>query len=116
MKSVQALQQQHLFELSNLGSLANLTFKIFTRGRVGLGEVRQIPWNKPTIPPKTSLVYSAAGFADRKLWLGKTHLAAAIANEAVAIGMSTIFLTVPDLLDWLRSSYSSSGNSNMKSV
>ena len=37
---------------------------------------------------------------------GKTHLAAAIANQAVRMGTPTIFLTVPDLLDWLRFSFS----------
>ena len=38
---------------------------------------------------------------------GKTHLAAAIAHEVVSMGIETLFLTVPDLLDWLRTSYSS---------
>lgn len=41
-----------------------------------------------------------------KYGCGKTHLAAAIANQAVSMGVSTLFLTVPDLLDWLRFSYS----------
>ncbi len=53
---------------------------------------------------------------DLKGWLllmggygcGKTHLAAAIANFAVNLGVPTLFLTVPDLLDWLRFSYDSS--------
>ncbi len=38
---------------------------------------------------------------------GKTHLSAAIANHAAGLGISTLFLTVPDLLDTLRASYSS---------
>ena len=38
---------------------------------------------------------------------GKTHLAAAIANFAVEMGVPTLFLTVPDLLDMLRFSYDS---------
>ncbi len=38
---------------------------------------------------------------------GKTHLAAAIANEAVSRGVPTLFITVPDLLDSLRFSYNS---------
>ncbi len=42
---------------------------------------------------------------------GKTHLAAAIANFAVHLGVPTLFLTVPDLLDWLRNSYDSPGAS-----
>ena len=36
---------------------------------------------------------------------GKTHLAAAIANFAVGVGVPTLFLTVPDLLDTLRFAY-----------
>ena len=38
---------------------------------------------------------------------GKTHLAAAVANYAVGMGVPTLFLTVPDLLDTLRFSYDS---------
>ncbi len=38
---------------------------------------------------------------------GKTHLAAAIANYAVGMGIPTLFLTVPDLLDTLRFAYAS---------
>lgn len=36
---------------------------------------------------------------------GKTHLAAAIANRAVAAGRDVVFAVVPDLLDHLRRSY-----------
>jgi len=36
---------------------------------------------------------------------GKTHLAAAIAHAVVRRGIPTLFLTVPDLLDWLRYAY-----------
>jgi DNA replication protein DnaC len=38
---------------------------------------------------------------------GKTHLAAAIANQVVSLGVETLFLTVPDLLDWLRFTFTS---------
>ena len=37
---------------------------------------------------------------------GKTHLAAAIANERVRAGEPALFVVVPDLLDHLRSAYS----------
>jgi DNA replication protein DnaC len=36
---------------------------------------------------------------------GKTHLAAAIANERVRMGGSALFIVVPDLLDHLRASF-----------
>jgi len=37
---------------------------------------------------------------------GKTHLAAAIANERIAQGQPALFVNVPDLLDHLRATYS----------
>jgi DNA replication protein DnaC len=37
---------------------------------------------------------------------GKTHLAAAIANECQARGQAVYFVVVPDLLDYLRATYS----------
>jgi len=42
---------------------------------------------------------------------GKTHLAAAIANECVSLGVPTLFLTVPDLLDSLRAAFDSDDTS-----
>ncbi len=39
---------------------------------------------------------------------GKTHLAAAIANACVDAGVPTLFLTTPDLLDHLRSTFAPS--------
>ena len=36
---------------------------------------------------------------------GKTHLAAAIANECLEYGLSVLFMTVPDLLDYLRDAF-----------
>ncbi|MFU8773823.1 MAG: ATP-binding protein, partial [Anaerolineales bacterium] len=38
---------------------------------------------------------------------GKTHLAAAIGNFAVSVGVPTLFLTIPDLLDTLRFAFDS---------
>jgi DNA replication protein DnaC len=37
---------------------------------------------------------------------GKTHLAAAIAKQCIASGLTVLIQTVPDLLDYLRSSFS----------
>jgi DNA replication protein DnaC len=37
---------------------------------------------------------------------GKTHLAAAIANERAALGEEVLFIVVPDLLDHLRATFS----------
>ncbi len=96
------------FELSNLDELSHLTFENFNpRGRIGL---------RPQQANSLEMVYNQARQYARNLkgWLlirgkygcGKTHLAAAIANFAVSLGVSTLFITVPDLLDTLRFAYS----------
>jgi len=96
-----------LFSMSNLEELKHLTFENFKpRGHVGLRAVQAASLEQ---------AYNQARmFAEqRKGWLiltgefgcGKTHLAAAIANYVVDLGIPTLFLTVPDLLDSLRFSY-----------
>ena len=98
---------KRLFELSNLSELEQLTFENFqSRGRIGL---------RPAQADSLETAFNQARiFAERlEGWLllqgdygtGKTHLAAAIANFAVGIGVPTLFLTVPDLLDALRFAY-----------
>ena len=100
--------RQRLFSLSHLDELEGLTFETFTpRGRVGIAEQEQ---------KSIEDAYNRARHFSHNLegWLllqggygcGKTHLAAAIANECVGLGVPTLFLTVPDLLDSLRSAYS----------
>lgn len=106
----QAVRQRiraRLFEYSNLDELQHLTFDTFNpHGRVGLGEQQQ---------ESIERAYNQAKAFANSLqdWLliqggygvGKTHLAAAIANHAVSLGVPTLFLTVPDLLDMLRFAY-----------
>ena len=98
---------KHLFAMSHLQELKHLTFDNFSpRGRVGLRAAQA---------ESLEQAYNQARFfaETRKGWLvlsgeygsGKTHLAAAIANFVVDIGIPTLFLTVPDLLDNLRFSY-----------
>jgi DNA replication protein DnaC len=101
--------RQRLFSLSHLEELKDLTFESFNpRGRVGLGQQQQ---------DSIERAYNQARAYTQQVegWLliqggygcGKTHLAAAIANECVSHGIPTLFLTVPDLLDSLRFAYSS---------
>jgi DNA replication protein DnaC len=96
-----------LYKMSNLKELAHLTFDNFEpRGQIGLGPAQAASLERA--------LNHAQQFA-RTLngWLvlqgpygcGKTHLAAAVANYVVDIGVPTLFLTVPDLLDSLRFSY-----------
>ena len=101
--------RQQLFALSNLNELSHLTFETFLpRGQKGIGQAQaqSLEW----------AFNQAKLFANHlKGWIyfsgpygcGKTHLAAAIANIAVQMGIPTIFLTLPDLLDSLRFSYDS---------
>ncbi len=110
---VSRLVHQRLFMLSNLEALQNLTFETFKpRGRVGLGEQQAASLERA--------FNSAQQFASQlNGWLllmgdfgcGKTHLAAAAANRAVELGVPTLFITAPDLLDWLRFSYGSTETS-----
>ena len=99
--------RQRLFSLSHLDDLSGLTFESFEpHGRIGLGEAHskslELAFNR-------SRQYAG----NLQGWLlimgnfgcGKTHLAAAIANFAVGVGVPTLFLTVPDLLDTLRFAY-----------
>jgi DNA replication protein DnaC len=101
--------RERLFSLSHLDELQGLTFESFKmRGRKGLGEsqANSIEW-------AFNRARQYAGSLNGWLLLlggfgcGKTHLAAAIANFAVGMGVPTLFLTVPDLLDSLRFSYDS---------
>jgi DNA replication protein DnaC len=99
--------RQRLFQLSNLEELSHLTFENFNpRGRIGL---------RPQQADSLEMAYNQARQYAHSLngWLllqgkygcGKTHLAAAIANFVVSLGVPTLFITVPDLLDSLRFAY-----------
>jgi len=106
----QVSQQVHqrLFALSNLNELSHLTFDNFQpRGRIGLG-----PWQADSLEQAYNHARQFAQSLDGWLLIqggygsGKTHLAAAIANFAVSVGVPTLFITVPDMLDTLRFAYS----------
>ena len=99
---------QRLFALSNLNELRHLTFENFQlRGRVGLG-VTQANSLEQAYNQARQFAQTLEGWLllQGPYGCGKTHLAAAIANFAVETGVSTLFITVPDLLDSLRFGYS----------
>lgn len=96
--------RQRLFALSNLNELSHLTFDNFQpRGRVYLNpkeaESLEQAFNRTVQFARTlnGWLVLQGGYG-----CGKTHLAAAIANFAVSLGVPTLFITVPDLLDTLR--------------
>ena len=94
-------------ELSSLGLHADQTFSAFQVDRGGLDDDEQASLH---------IAHQAAqGFANAPAaWIvfsgpygcGKTHLAAAIANFRVAERQPALFVTVPDLLDHLRATFS----------
>ena len=99
-------RQTHLLQYSNLRSLTRFTFdNLLPQGRSG----------NPINQEQFQRAYAAAkAFAtEAKGWLilvgpsgcGKTHLAAAIANERVSQGQPAFFISTPDLLDRLRSTF-----------
>jgi DNA replication protein DnaC len=101
--------RNRLYSLSHLDELKGLTFESFEpRGQKNLGEKQA---------NSLEMAFNQARHFAQNLngWLllrggygsGKTHLAAGIANFAVGMGVPTLFLTVPDLLDMLRFSYDS---------
>ena len=99
--------QERLFRFSRLDELKQLSFDTFNAdGRVGTTEQERESLHAAFRRAKT---YSQK----LKGWLllqggfgvGKTHLAASIANTAAQHGVPTLFLTVPDLLDELRATF-----------
>jgi DNA replication protein DnaC len=99
-------RQSHLQSYSNLGPLTRFTFdRLSPEGRS----------NDPIDRERFSRTYQAAReFANQPAgWLvlagpsgsGKTHLAAAIANQCIADNRPVFYVTTPDLLDHLRSSF-----------
>lgn len=104
---------ERLFQSSNLAAFRDMTFERFdTKGHIGMAESQ--------ILSLQNAFRQAQSFADNpRGWImfvgnygcGKTHLAAAIANTVVERGVPTYFLTVPDLLDWLRFGYNNPDNS-----
>ena len=104
---LQSQASERLYRFSNLERLQHMTFESFSpHGRVALSPIAQ-----KSLGQAYNLSYSFA--QTRTGWLllegsfgcGKTHLAAAIANFSAKHGIPTMFLTAPDLLDWLRASF-----------
>jgi DNA replication protein DnaC len=107
LKSESRILENRLFQLSNLSSFQNMKFESYNpQGRLGLGD-DQVNSLKYALNQSIHFSQHLQG------WMllmggygcGKTHLAAAIANFVVSLGIPTIFLTVPDLLDWIRYSF-----------
>lgn len=97
------VRQARLERVSNIGSLTRFTFDtLLPSGRSGEGD-----WFRRAFDAGHAFATEPHG------WLvltggsgsGKTHLAAAIANDCIARGQHVLFMVVSDLLDHLRASY-----------
>ncbi len=95
----QQLRRQHLLEISNLGPFSGKTFENLDAGVPGLARAYARARKFAEQPTGWLIFFGGYG-------CGKTHLAAAIANEILRNHFLTILFTVvPDLLDHLRSTF-----------
>jgi len=104
---LEAARLNDLRAMSNLEAMSRYTFDTFKPEGVGLTEEKRHNL-------RSAYEAARAFAANPQGWLvllggygcGKTHLAAAIANEQLALGRPVLFVVVPDLLDHLRATFS----------
>lgn len=100
-------RDQEQSDLSSLSLMQDMTFANFS-----LREDELRAEERDNLRKTLNLCQAYAGNPEKWLVLtgpygcGKTHLAAAIANEQAAIGREVLFVVVPDLLDHLRATFS----------
>jgi DNA replication protein DnaC len=107
LEEMETRRAQELRKLSNLDALTRYTFDLFVPQGHALN-----PEKRRNLQRAFELACEFA--AQPTGWLiligsygcGKTHLAAAIANERIAHNHPALFVNVPDLLDHLRATYS----------
>jgi DNA replication protein DnaC len=99
-------KQAYLRKLGGLEHLAHKTFETFIPEGIGQIDIDRAQLQR--------IYERTREFAENPQgWLvlrggygcGKTHLAAAIANAQIELGRPVLFMTVPDLLDYLKASY-----------
>jgi DNA replication protein DnaC len=84
---------------SNMELVRDLTFERFDPDIKGARDAYEMAWQYARDPYNWIVFHGPYGS-------GKTHLAAAIANYAqTALNMGPVFTVVPDLLDYLRSTF-----------
>ncbi|QBD83680.1 AAA family ATPase [Ktedonosporobacter rubrisoli] len=87
-----------LRNMSNLDAYRNNCFKTFNPRVAGVQEAFQVAYEYAQHPQGWLLLIGTNG-------CGKTHLAAAIANQCLDDGSVVLFSVVPDLLDHLRATF-----------
>ncbi|MCC6298654.1 MAG: ATP-binding protein [Anaerolineales bacterium] len=102
--------RQRLYEMSNLERLSHLTFANFNatgNPKAEFVSPQEVASLRDALDASEQFAKNLNGWLllEGSYGCGKTHLAAAIANECVQRGVPTLFITVPDLLDSLRFAY-----------
>lgn len=102
--------RQRLYEMSNLERLSHLTIANFNSSGNPKAEFvspQEVASLRDALDASENFAKTLSGWLllEGSYGCGKTHLAAAIANECVQRGVPTLFITVPDLLDSLRFAY-----------
>jgi len=106
MEELAQHRDRSLRSVNNLQAVKQYTFESFSLDGQGISQERQ---RNLRYAYETALAYARKPEG----WLvliggygcGKTHLAAAIANHVLKSGVAPLFVTVPDLLDHLRSTF-----------
>ena len=98
-RETETRRQRSLMNMSNLDAFAALNFANYDANIPGVREAFNVSRDFARHPEGWLLLFGGFG-------CGKTHLSAAIANEALERGISTYFAVAPDLLDQLRAAYS----------
>jgi len=109
LAELEARRFSALRKISNLGALSHMTFENFvleSQGDIVLTEAQKTTlelaykWTRSFAEKAEGWLVLLGGFG-----CGKTHLAAAIANDRLQRGYPVLFVVVPDLLDHLRATY-----------
>ncbi len=91
-------RRQQLRDMSNLDAFRDRTFRTFNSRVPGVQEAYEMSYDYAQDPEGWLLLAGPNG-------CGKTHLAAAIANQCLESGAVVLFAVVPDLLDHLRAAF-----------
>lgn len=100
-KERKARRRLQLQEMSNLNAFSDKSFENFNPRVAGMLEAYKIAAEFARNPDGWLMLIGPNG-------CGKTHLAAAIANQSLEDGALVLFATVPDLLDHLRAAFAPS--------